>query len=171
MPQKSQSAAFEAIAVPNLTALYRKALHMLGDPGAAEDVVQDTCLCAWQNFTQFELGTNGRAWLFGILLNVVRHEYRRRRRWRVDPNSQQLLEGCPAVSSANAIDLPDKQLLGAVESLPRPFRQTLLLADVEELQYQEIAELLGIPIGTVMSRVSRARERLRSQLMGSLGDQ
>jgi RNA polymerase sigma-70 factor (ECF subfamily) len=152
---KNRSAEFEAITLPNLKALHGKARHLLKDPSAADDMVQ------------FTPGTNGRAWLFAILMNVLKHEYRRRSRWRIDPQSPGILENCLAPIPQNAEVLTDRRLLRAIEGMPLYFRQVLLLAVVSELQYHEIAEALQIPIGTVMSRLSRARAHLRSVFMGS----
>jgi RNA polymerase sigma-70 factor (ECF subfamily) len=164
---KNRSAEFEAITLPNLKALHGKARHLLKDPSAADDMVQETCFVAWRNFDQFTPGTNGRAWLFAILMNVLKHEYRRRSRWRIDPQSPGILENCLAPIPQNAEVLTDRRLLRAIEGMPLYFRQVLLLAVVSELQYHEIAEALQIPIGTVMSRLSRARAHLRSVFMGS----
>ena len=166
---KNRSAEFEAITLPNLRALHGKARHLLKDPSVADDMVQETCFLAWQNFEQFMPGTNGRAWLFAILMNVVKHEYRRRGRWRIDPKSAEILENYFAPTCQNVEVLTDQHLLEAIEGMPLHFRQVLLLAVVSELQYHEIAEKLHIPIGTVMSRLSRARAHLRSAFMGSSG--
>jgi RNA polymerase sigma-70 factor (ECF subfamily) len=166
---QNRSAEFEAITLPNVRALHGKARHLLKDPSAADDMVQETCLRAWQNFDQFTPGTNGRAWLFAILMNVLKHEYRRRGRWRIDPQSPEILENCFAPTCRNAEVLTDQHLLLAIEGMPLHFRQVLVLAVVSELQYHEIAETLHIPIGTVMSRLSRARAHLRSAFMGSSG--
>src|SRR6266436_7821117 len=166
---RDRRAEFETITLPNLKALHRKAQQMLKDVSAADDMVQETCLRAWQSFDRFTPGTNGRAWLFAILTNVVRHEYRRRGRWRIDPLSQEILENCAAPTNTNTEILTDHYLLGAIESIPLHSRQVLLLADIAALQYHEIAEALQIPMGTVMSRLSRARASLRSQLTGSTG--
>ena len=161
-------AEFEAITLPSLRDLHRKARRMLHDASVAEDVVQETCLRAWQNFDRFTPGTNGRAWLFAILMNVIQAEYRRRERWRVVPQSDEILENCAAPTSTNTEVLTDESLLGVIESIPLHYRQVLLMADVAELQYHEIAQALRIPMGTVMSRLSRARARVRSQLMDFL---
>ena len=168
---KNRSAEFEAITLPNLKALHGKARHLLKDPSAADDMVQETCFVAWRNFDQFTPGTNGRAWLFAILMNVIKHEYRRRARWRIDPQSPEILENCLAPIRQNAEVLTDRHLLRAIEGMPLHFRQVMLLAVVSELPYHEIAKALQIPIGPVMSRLSRARAHLRSVLMGSSGMQ
>ena len=164
-----RNAEFEAITLPNLRALHGKTRRLLKDPGDADDMVQETCFLAWQNFDQFTPGTNGRAWLFAILMNVVKHEYRRRGRWRIDPQSPEILENCFAPTGQNVEVLTDQQLLRAIEGMPLHFRQVLLLAVVSELHYHEIARALQIPIGTVMSRLSRARAHLRSVFMESSG--
>jgi RNA polymerase sigma-70 factor (ECF subfamily) len=166
---KDRNAEFEAITLPNLKALHRKAWRLLKDPSAADDMVQETCLRAWQSFDEFTPGTNGRAWLFTILMNVVKHEYRRRGQWRIDSQSHEILGNCAAPSSIYTEVLISQHLLGAIDGLPSHFREVLLLAVDSDLQYHEIAEALQIPIGTVMSRLFRARARLRSQFMGSSG--
>jgi len=160
----NRNAEFEAVALPNLAALYRKALHMLGDASAAEDTVQETCLRAWQIFDQFTPGTNGRAWLFAILMNVVKHELRRSGRCRIDPRSQEILETRAAATKASRNVFTDHHLAAAIEGMPPQFREVLLMAVVSEMQYREIARRLQIPLGTVMSRLARARAHLRSAL-------
>jgi RNA polymerase sigma-70 factor, ECF subfamily len=167
LSRKERNARFEAIALPNLKALHRKAWRQLRDPSAADDMVQETCLRAWQRFDEFTPGTNGRAWLFAILMNVIRHEYRRRGRWQTDSQSQEILENCSAPSTQYPEVLTGQHLLGAIDGLPAHSREVLLLVVDSDLRYHEIAEALQIPIGTVMSRLSRARARLRSQVMGS----
>ena len=166
---KNRSAEFEAITLPNLKALHGKARRLLKDPSAADDMVQEACIVAWRNFDRFTPGTNGRAWLFAILMNVIKHEYRRRSRWRIDPQSPEILGNCFAPTCRNAEVLADQHLLRAIEEMPLHFRQVLLLAVVSELPYREIAKALQIPIGTVMSRLSRARAHLRSLFARSSG--
>ena len=160
----NRNAEFEAVALPNLAVLYRKALHMLRDASAAEDTVQETCLRAWQIFDRFTPGTNGRAWLFAILINIVKHELRRSVRCRIDPHSREILETCAAATKASKNEFTDHHLAAAVEEMPPQFRQVLLMAVVSEMQYREIASRLQIPLGTVMSRMARARAHLRSAL-------
>jgi len=164
-----RNAEFEAVALPNLAVLYRKALHILRDASAAEDTVQETCLRAWQIFDRFTPGTNGRAWLFAILMNVVKHELRRSGRCRIDPRSQEILETCAATNKASWDVFTDHHLAAAIEGMPPQFREVLLMAVVSEMQYQEIANRLQIPLGTVMSRLARARTHLRSALTRPFG--
>ena len=122
----NRNAEFEAAALPNLA--------VLRDAGAAEDTVQETCLRAWQIFDQFTPGTNGRAWLFAILMNVVRHELRRSRRCRIDPRSQEILETCAAATKASRNVFGDHQLAAAIEGMPPQFREVLLMAVVSEMR-------------------------------------
>ncbi len=156
-------AEFDAVALPHLDELYRSARRMLGDPTRADDVVQDVYLRAWRSFETFEEGTNCRAWLFRILVNSV-HDYRRR--WLSRPaadDSEEILERREAPAPA-ADGLTDQQILEALGSLPESYRDAVILADVEEFRYKEIAEMLGVKIGTVMSRLSRGRRLLRERL-------
>ena len=157
---------FEAQALPHLDALYRTARRVLGDPSRADDVVQEVYLRAWRSFDTFKTGTNCRAWLFKILLNCV-HDHRRRVMSQViDDRSEEILERQEAPREI-APELSDEEVLKALDRLPRQSREILLLADVEGLAYKEIAKMLEVRIGTVMSRLSRARRRLRGALEGS----
>lgn len=156
---------FEAAALPHLNDLYRTATRVLGDRAKAEDVVQEVYLQAWKSFHRFELGTNCRAWLFKILFNTIQHY---RRKWfnqRMVKDGEELLETFVASPPAIPGKLTDQQILGALERISPDFRAVVLLADVEEFAYKEIAGILDIPIGTVMSRLSRGRKLLREQLV------
>ena len=167
-PPHNRNAEFEAVALPNLAVLYRKALHMLRDASAAEDTVQETCLRAWQIFDRFTPGTSGRAWLFAILINVVKHELRRSRRCRINPRSQEILKTCAAATKASGNVFIDHHVAAAMEGMPPQFREVLFMAVVSEMEYREIAGRLQIPLGTVMSRLARARACLRSALTGTI---
>jgi RNA polymerase sigma-70 factor (ECF subfamily) len=155
---------FESAALPHTNDLYRAALNLLRNPAEAEDLVQDVYLNAWKSFHRFEKGTNCRAWLFGILFNRLHHH---RRKWfqlplaKEDP--QQLAETLPSTPSVPQ-ELRDEDMLAALDKLPREFRAVILLADVEDFAYKEIAAVLEIPMGTVMSRLSRGRKLLREAL-------
>jgi RNA polymerase sigma-70 factor (ECF subfamily) len=119
---------------------------------------------AWKAFDRFEPGTNCRAWLFKILINEVRHH---RRRWftsKVVIDSDQPLEETLTFEPPIPDNIRDEDILAALEEVPRDFREVVLLADVEEFSYREIAEMTGIPVGTVMSRLSRGRKQLRTRL-------
>ena len=157
---------FEVQALPHLDSLYRTARRVLGDPSRADDVVQDVYLRAWRSFDTFEQGSNCRAWLFKILLNCV-HDHRRAwlNRTPAD-NSEAILERQEAIPDVAPV-LTDEEVLAALDSLPAKAREVLLLADVEGFAYKEIASLLHIRVGTVMSRLNRARGKLRGALQGS----
>ena len=150
--------------MPHLSELYRVAARLLGDGATAEDVVQETYLQAWKSFARFEPGTNCRAWLFKILVNTIHHY---RRGWfnlRRVKESEEILEQ----TAAGAAPIPERiaqdEILRALRRLPADYRAVVLLADVQEFSYKEIARMLDVPIGTVMSRLSRGRKLLREQL-------
>lgn len=154
--------SFEVMALPHLNELFRTALHCLRNREAAEDCVQETCLQAQKCFHRFEAGTNCRAWLFKILLNVVRHH---RRKWfRLWPADMDVVLGTTPAPTAVPEELTDVGILAALREIPESFRKIVLLADVQEFSYREISDILGVPIGTVMSRLSRGRTLLRSKL-------
>jgi RNA polymerase sigma-70 factor (ECF subfamily) len=159
-------AAFEAEALPHMDHLYRVAVRMTRDSSKAADAVQETYLIAWKAFDRYEAGTNCRAWLFRILLNIVHHERRNWFRWITGKDEElsntQLIAPEPVSQS-----LTDEDILQALDRLSREFREVLLLVDVEEFSYKEASEILRIPIGTVMSRLNRARAQMRTQLATS----
>lgn len=157
---------FETVALPHLNDLYRAARHTLGNQTAAEDVVQETYLQAWKSFHRFAAGTNCRAWLFKILFHVIQHH--RRKNWRLQTLGEQeefLLETLTYEAPLSQ-QLNDEDVLQALSRLPENFRVVILLADVEEFAYKEVARILNIPIGTVMSRLNRGRKLLRGELAG-----
>ena len=155
---------FETAALPHLNDLYRAARHTLGNQTAAEDVVQETYLQAWKSFHRFTAGTNCRAWLFKILFHVIHHH--RRKNWRLQTlgESEEFLLDTLTYEAPLPERLRDEDVLAALERLPENFRAVILLADVEEFSYKEIAQMLSIPIGTVMSRLNRGRKLLRGEL-------
>ena len=135
---------------------------MCRDREQAEDLIQETYLQAWRSFHRFEIGTNMRAWLYKILFNVHYSEVR-----RVKPELTPIEE---TIAETIAYDPPtpqhltEEEVLAALERIPRDFQVPVVLADVEELSYREIADALQIPLGTVMSRLSRGRKLLRMEL-------
>jgi len=155
---------FDRAALVHLPELLRVAIRLSADRASAEDLVQETCLQAWRSFDRFELGTNCRAWLYKILFYV---HWQRRRKVTREP---QLLTLDDAMESTLRFDPPTPDGLtasavkAAFDRLPEPFRHVVLLTDVEGLTYREAAGVLGVPIGTVMSRLSRARRLLRQEL-------
>jgi RNA polymerase sigma-70 factor (ECF subfamily) len=168
-------AAFETDALEFVDSLYRTALRLTRVPSDAEDLVQDTYLKAFRGADSFKPGTNLRAWLFTILHNTARNRARDRSRDTVTVDSEVVDQAAetPQFATAGRVDDPETLLLrntmtpelkAAVDELPDAFRQAVWLRDVEEFSYAEIAEMLNIPLGTVMSRISRGRRMLFSRL-------
>jgi len=157
------TAAFEAEALPHMEDLFRAAVRLLQEPGKASDAVQETYLIAWKAFNRYQRGSNCRAWLFRILFNVVRHERRQWFKWltgREDEIAEEQLAAPQPIPDC----LTDTTILSALDELPQQFREVLLLVDVQEFSYLEASEILRSPVGTVMSRLSRARAMLRDRL-------
>lgn len=169
-------------ALTHLDALYRTALRLTHNQEDAEDLVQETYLRALRAAEQFQEGTNLRAWLFKILTNGFINQYRRRARTPRNESIddvedfylyQHLIDnGLQPASSEPEREvlerLVDEDIIRALEELPLPFRQVVLLADVEGFAYKEIADILNIKIGTVMSRLHRGRRRLQQALLPAL---
>jgi len=172
---RPQSSTFEELAMPLLPALYNVAQWLARNGNDAEDLVQETLLKAFRGFSGFEAGSNFKAWIFRILRNTYLTsrsglsarqtvaledelgEYEDHPEGAIDRQTPEL----------NMIRLTDKAALqSAMEKLPPPLLEVILLCDVEELKYKEIAGILGVPIGTVMSRIARARAALRQTLQG-----
>ena len=167
---------FERDVLPLLPSLYGAAMRMTRNPADAEDLVQDTYLRAYRGFEGFKEGTNLKAWLYRILTNSFINTYRKKQR------EPQVVEGpddldewylydrlggrSVEVSAENEVldQIPDAEVKAALESLPETFRLAVLLADVEGFSYKEIAEIMGVPIGTVMSRLHRGRKGLEKAL-------
>ena len=171
------SPAFEAEALASLDGLYRAALRLTRVPADAEDLVQETYLKAFRSADRFEPGTNLRAWLFTILHNTALNRARDRARDAVAVDSDVVDRAADAPPlggvSAGAAETPESLLIretmapelqAAIDALPPAFRQAVWLRDVEEFSYAEIAAMLSIPIGTVMSRISRGRHLLFERL-------
>jgi len=156
-------AVFETEALPHMDDLFRAAVRLLQDQGKASDAVQETYLVAWKSFGKYQHGTNCRAWLFQILFNVVRHERRNWFKW-ITGREEDLAEAQLVAPSSIPERLTDGDILTALDKLPVQFREALLLVDVEEFSYKEASEILHVPIGTIMSRLNRARGLLRNQL-------
>ena len=161
--------AFETDALSYLDSLYGTALRLTRNEADAQDLVQDTYVKAFRARRQFKSGTNLKAWLFTILHNTFRNRRRDLSRDPVDVDSERLDLAPPA----DTADTPEEQMLreamgpdlqAALDALPEAFREAVWLRDVEEFPYGEIAEMLGIPVGTVMSRISRGRRMLYDTL-------
>nr|WP_284550772.1 sigma-70 family RNA polymerase sigma factor [Aestuariimicrobium sp. T2.26MG-19.2B] len=176
---EERAARFEADAMQYLDQLYGAALRMTRNPADAEDVVQDTYAKAFQSFGQFTPGTNLKAWLYRILTNTYINTYRKAQRqpktsgagedvedWQLAKASQHDSTGLRSAEVEALESLPDQDIVAALNELSPDFRQAVMLADVEGFAYKEIAEIMGTPIGTVMSRLNRGRSQLRALLAG-----
>lgn len=168
-------AAFETDALEYVDSLYRTALRLTRVPSDADDLVQDTYLKAFRAADSFTAGTNLRAWLFTILHNTARNRARDRSRDTVTVDSEVVDQAAevPQFGLSGRVDDPETLLLknalapevqAALDELPEAFREAVWLRDVEEFSYAEIAGMLNIPVGTVMSRISRGRRMLFGRL-------
>jgi RNA polymerase sigma-70 factor (ECF subfamily) len=167
---------FEAQTLEHLDALYAVSCRLTKAPLDAEDLVQDTLVKAMRAREQYEPGTNLKAWLFKILHNTFINKYRRGGLERVvleGPDADPLADGWVSAASMRALRDPESQALRplvqdeihkALDELPEEFRLAVVLSDVEELSYKEIAEVMGCPVGTVMSRLHRGRRLLQKRL-------
>jgi RNA polymerase sigma-70 factor, ECF subfamily len=162
--KRARSEEFSNVALPHLGELYRTAARLLGDRERAEDVVQEVYLEAWKSFDRFQPGTNCRAWLFKILMHTVSHHRRKWRSLRLVKESEEILEKTAVYTPPIPDSIGEEAILGALDRIPVDFRTAVLLADVEEFSYREIAQMLNVPIGTVMSRLNRGRKLLRELL-------
>lgn len=152
--------------MPHMSDIYGTAARLLGNSAGADDVVQDVYLQAWKSFDRFQIGTNCRAWLFKILFHTMNHY---RRKWlniRMVKESEGILDLTPAAEQPLPERISDEEILAALADVPEDFRAVVLLIDVEEFSYKETAGILNVPIGTVMSRLSRGRKILREKLAG-----
>src|SRR5262245_36974395 len=160
----SRKEDFDRLAFAHFRELRRVALRVCEDRETADDLVQETYLRAWRSFDKFEPATNCRAWLFRIFF-YVRSEYRRSQARQPLVFSLDYVKESALSSQTNtSLDLTLEEIKQAFAQLPEPFRIAVLLSDIEGLKYREIAEVLSVPVGTVMSRLSRGRQMLRARL-------
>ena len=174
----ADQARFSELAIEYMPSLYTAALRMTRNPADAEDLVQETYLKAYRAFNSFTEGTNLKAWLYRILTNTYINAYRAKKRRPEESDIDDLenfylyrrlggLEGAMAGRSAEdeVLDhFTETEVKEAIEALPEQFRMAVLLGDVEGFSYKEIAEILDVPIGTVMSRLHRGRRALQKRL-------
>jgi len=168
---------FQADALPLLDSLYGAALRMTRNPQDAEDLVQETMLRAYRAFDRFEAGTNLKAWLFRILTNAYINTYRKRQREPQKVSADEVEEfdlyqelkdhGTQFEATPESIvldSLVDSDIIDAIEDLPEQFRLAVVLSDIEGFSYAEMAEIMDVPMGTVMSRLHRGRKALQKRL-------
>jgi RNA polymerase sigma-70 factor (ECF subfamily) len=174
IPTGDRHARFNEEMVPFMDALYNYAVYLSGNTETANDLLQETFLKAYRFYEKFERGTNAKAWLYRIMKNTYINEYRRIKRVpeiveydeKISPYQQGVIEQTGQDDLRKAIDGEtfDDELLGAISALPEKFKSVVILRDVEEMPYEEIADILRIPVGTVRSRLHRARALLFSSL-------
>ncbi|MFM9904024.1 MAG: sigma-70 family RNA polymerase sigma factor [Pyrinomonadaceae bacterium] len=156
---------FEAEAMQHIDDLYRTAKRLTRNETEADDLVQETYMQAWKSFNRYELGTNCRAWLYKILFNKFDHHRRKKyTQAKYFQEADELVFEFAAATPSVAENLTDHEVISALDKLPEHYRSVVLLADVHEFDYKEIAQILDIPMGTVMSRLNRARTQLKKSL-------
>ena len=158
---------FEAEAMQHINDHYRTAMRLTRSETEADDLVQETYMQAWKSFAHYELGTNCRAWLYKILFNKFDHHRRKKyTQAKYFQEADELVFEFSAATPSVPEHLTDTEVISALNKLPEHYRSVVLLADVHEFDYKEVAHILDIPMGTVMSRLNRARTQLKKSFAG-----
>lgn len=167
MQVTNKRARFESVVAPHLAASYNLARWLTGNDHDAEDAVQEAYLRAYRFFESFH-GVDGRSWILAIVRNACFTFLRQNRRKLVaiDDEIAELRDTSPGPEALHLADVDRKRLREAIEALPEEFREAIILRELEGLSYKEIGAIAGVPIGTVMSRLARARQRLERALTG-----
>lgn len=166
--QRSTAATFADLALPLFDQLYNFAHWLTQNAAEAEDLVQETYVKALRGFSGFQAGTNFRAWIFRILRNAFLNSRSGLKIVPLDPDEEEPASDAPSPEAVLVAQANRETVRQALTELAVPQREILLLCEVEEMSYEEIAQVLAIPVGTVMSRLHRARKSLRMVLMGKL---
>lgn len=176
MAEDDLTKRFEEEAMPLIDQLYGGALRMTRNPADAEDLVQETYIKAYQAFKSFKPGTNLKAWLYRIMTNTYINSYRKKQRQPTQTSAEDVTDRQIYTTSSHdstglqsaevqALErMPNQKVANAMNELSEDYRMAVFYADVEGLAYKEIAEIMGTPLGTVMSRLHRGRKQLRSML-------
>lgn len=174
--ETTKASSFEELAMPYVDQLYSVALKMTYNQQDAQDLVQETYMKAYKSFNQFEQGTNIKAWLYRILTNTFINSYRKKQKspkqvdsdeitdWQINNTDQSQNFGLRSAEVEVLESMSDETVKKALQDLPKDYQVVIYFADIEGYSYKEIAEILGIPAGTVMSRLHRARTKLRKNL-------
>ncbi len=162
--REGQWAAFEGEAMPYLDDLFRIAMWLARNRSEAEDLVQETFAQALESFHRFEPGTNCRAWLVSIMYHMNSKRLRAGSKLHLVSDSEERIAATVAATPPTPQGVTDEDILNALRALPSRFQEVVILSDVEDMAYKEISEALGVPIGTVMSRLHRGRKLLRAEL-------